>query len=244
MSSTNVIELPPAIAPEKTRDEFVEVLKILAHKLSQPLTCLRGSVEVALMGEIKEAECRQVLEQSLEESGRMAETLEMIRDVLETEGSEEDIQPVSWRRSIEKSLQEAAPADGECTLQLVCDASDEVCVKARPQHLDTATRRLLDWVFREARGNLPVRIELSACGETACLSICEGDLPPDAKRTEKSGRTHTLEEALEPRGLEVWMVRRAIERQGGWLKVNRMPGAGRCYRLYLPLAFSGMARHA
>lgn len=75
--------------------EVIEVLRGLAHKLSQPLTSLRGSLEVALMDEMDEKECRKVLEQSLEETYRVAEVLETLREVLEAEDPGDDFQPVS-----------------------------------------------------------------------------------------------------------------------------------------------------
>jgi len=205
---------------EKIREDVLEVLGTLVHKLSQPLTSLRGSVEVALMGQIIESEFRQVLEQSLEESRRMTEIIRMLRDVLEMEGPDGDIQPVLWRQSVEKSLKEAEFGDRHCRLRLVCDVADEVRVKASPQHLDTATRRLIGRVLKAAPGNHEVRIGLSVRGEAACLSICAKSLPC---------------ETLEPGDVDWWIIHRAVERQGGWLAISGVPETGRCYQLYLPL---------
>jgi len=221
----NLMGLPLANGSEKVPQDFLEVLGTLVHKLSQPLTSLRGSVEVALMEKIEEPEFRQVLERSLEESHRMTEIIKMLRDVLEMEASGEDVQPVPWRQSVEKFLKEAALVDGNCRLQLVCDVADEVWVKASPQHLDTATRRLIGRVIKAARRNHVVRIRLSVRGEAACLSICaESSLP----------------ETLEPGDVDGWIVHRAIERQGGWLTISGVSEAGRCYELYLPLAPSAV----
>lgn len=244
MSSTNVIDRPSASTSEKARDEFVEILGILAHKLSQPLTCLRGSVEVALMVEISEAECREVLEQSLEESHRMAEILGMLRDVLEVEVFKDQIRPVSWRRSIEETFKEVVPDGGNCSLQFVSAANDEVWVNASPQLLDMVTRRLLKRAIKVAQENTPVRFELSSCNETACLSICEGNLFPEAETMGKESQPQSLQETVSAADFEVWLVRRAIKRQRGWLKVNSRSDASRCCRLYLPLAFPGMVRRS
>lgn len=240
----NVIELPLTSASEKTQDEFVEVLRILAHKLSQPLTCLRGSAEVALMGKIRESECREVLELSLEETHRMTQTLELLRDVLEMEGAEEGVQPVNWKRSIEKSLQEAMSVDGHCGLQFVCDIMGDVWVKASPQHLDTATRRLISRAIKERGGETAARIVLSVDGDAACLSICGEGLSPNAGHTAKVNSTQTSQEALGSEDPEWWLIRRAVECQGGWLKISRLPDAGHCYQLCLQLAFSEVPQNA
>lgn len=70
---------------QPSRDEFVEALRNQIHDLSQPLTSLQGSLEVALLGEMDEAECRQILEQSLEEARRIALGFVKLRKVLEAE---------------------------------------------------------------------------------------------------------------------------------------------------------------
>lgn len=240
----NVIELPLSCTPEKTGDEFVNVLRTLVHKLSQPLTCLRGSVEVALLGEIRELECREVLEQSLEESHRMAQTLELLRDVLESESSElnDCVQPSSWRHSIEKSLQESMLLKECCGLQFVCDAMDEVWVKASEHALDTAMRRLLDWVIKRRNGRTPARIVLAVDRDAACLSVCVDGSPYKAKRAGKTGQKDFPAGTLESEDPELWTVRRTIERQGGRLEISRIHGTDCNYQFYLPMAFSEVAQ--
>ncbi len=169
---TNLRDMLEAKGAEKASEDFLEVLRKLAHKLSQPLTSLCGSVEVALMGELDEAACRQVLESVLYESRRMADALETLRDLLELEGSSEGAQPVSWTQQVEKSLQEAASAAENHHAQLVSNLKDEVWVEASPEQLDTATRKLIGRAIGEGSGKHVVRVGLSVRGETACLSVC------------------------------------------------------------------------
>lgn len=239
----SLIELPLPSRPEKGQDEFVEVLQELAHKFSQPLTCLRGSVEVALMGEIKESECRKVLEQALEESHRIAEILEKLRDVLDMGSWRGDVQPVSWRQSIERALEDAATADRKFCAQFFCDIKGEVWVQANPYHLDMATRRFIGQAIKEGRPGQTVRVELSVLANIACLSIRgkvrslnlefagEGDLSHNASQNEEPGVEM----------LDWWILSRTVERQGGWLKISRMPGDFCYYELRMPIARSRMA---
>jgi signal transduction histidine kinase len=238
---TELTRLPRATALETRSDDFLEVLRMLAHRLSQPLTSLRGSVEVALMGDLDKSECQQVLEISLQESHRIAEILETLRDVLEMEGAGVEVQPVSWTRSVEKLLQEAAFADKEGCPQLVSDVKEEVWVKANPQHLDTATARLIGVAIRAARARREVRISLSARAETACLSVCEEGAPPQTGAAASGFSATFVPEKPILEGLDKWVVRRAIERQGGWLKVSQVSENCRCYQLNLPLASTEIA---
>lgn len=233
--------LPLATVPEAVSDDFLEVLRMLAHRMSQPLTTLRGSIEVALMGEMDKLECRQVLELSLQESHRMAEILGALRDVLEMQGAGEQPQPVSWTQCVEKLLEDAASVDKNCCPQLVSDMKKEVWVKASPQHLDTATARLIGGATRAARARREVRICLSACAGTACLSVCEEGAPTEGEATANGFSANFVPEKPILGGLDKWVVRRAIERQGGWLEVSQVSETCRCYQLSLPLVTTELA---
>lgn len=240
----NVIELPLANAPERVRDEFVEVLKILAHKLSQPLTCLSGSVEVALMGEINDSDCREVLKQSLEESRRMAEILEALRDVLEIESSGEDHQLFSWKQNIENTLKQAAVTGVDGCVQFTCEPGDEVWVKANPYHLSIATRRLICHLTRNHCRGPVVRVGLAVFGKTACLSIYEKEAPSGVKLIPRAHWADSLGDSVGPEGLDWWILRRVIQRYGGWAKCAQIPNADRCFQINLPLARCNAAQRA
>lgn len=230
--------VPLAGALETTNEDFLEFLRMLAHKLSQPLTSLRGSVEVALMGQLDVSECRRVLELSLHESHRMADALETLRDVLEMESSGDPVQPVSWTREVEKLLEARLPAGTDLDLQLVVDLQKYIWVRASLQHLDAATARLIAGAIRVAHGNRLVRISLSAGDGTARLAVCEEKTSPDVEAggegPPKALEAHVLG------GLDQWVVRRAIERQGGKLQVSQDSEAC-CYTLSLPLAMPEIA---
>jgi signal transduction histidine kinase len=225
---TDQRSLPLAGTLETTNEDFLELLRMLAHRLSQPLTSVRGSVEVALMGELDLAECRRVLELTLQESHRMANALETLREVLEMEGSSELAHPVSWTRRVEELLEQAAPGGRERGVQLVSDVKEDIWVKASPQRLDAATARLIAGAIRVARGNRLVRIRLSAGAQTACLSVCEEVPSPDSLEPPVLG------------ALDQWVVRRAVERQGGGLKICQNSETC-CYQLSLPLAMPEIA---
>lgn len=226
---------PPLATPLETGgDDLLEFLRILAHRMSQPLTSLRGTVEVALLGDLDESECRRVLKISLQESQRMAEILQALRDVLDMEGAAEQVQPLSWTQNVEKLLEEAASGDKEGCPRFVSEVKDEVWVRASPRHLHTATARLIGGAIRAARARREVRVSLSVREETACLSVWEGAAPLAAGRFSPA----YIQESPILEGLGQWVVRRAIEHQGGWLKVSPVSEGCRCYELSLPLVTS------
>lgn len=231
----NLIDLPSAKAPEKNGGDFVEVLSVLVHKLSQPMTSLSGSIEVALMEEVGEHHCRRVLEQSLEEFRRITGILKALRKVIEIESPDEDVQAVPWTQRVEKSLKEAAAVEEDCLPQVVSGALEEVWVKAIPQHLDMVTRGLMHQVIKAGCGKRSVRVTLSVRGKNACLSIYEEGSSSDADPGYRTGRKDFSAERLQPEDLDWWMIRRAIGHMGGSLKFIRVPTTVCGYELRLPL---------
>ena len=238
---TKLINPPPASAVEKSSQDLPGVLRMLAHKLSQPLTTLRGSVEVALMGKLDESECRQVLELSLQESHRMAEILEALRNVLELEGPGEELKPILWARNVERRLAKATSVDKNGACQLVSKIDPDIWVKANFYPLDLATERLLSGAVRAACGNHVVRIELSVHGDMACLSVNDAGVLHTSNAAVYGMPPPLIPELLQPGSLDEWIVRRAMERQGGWLDIIRISESELCYCLNIPLAFAGQA---
>ena len=223
-----------ANGPETGTADLLEVLRFLTHKLSQPLTSLRGSIEVALMGESDKAEYRRVLTLSLHECQRIAETLEAFRDVLDIEGPVENIQRLSWTQCVEQLLEAAALVDQSNPLQLAGNLKTEVWVMASPPHLTVATRRLINSAVKAARCKRKIRIELSATEGAACLSVFEHSAHPAVESARNSPT------AFDPgmpllAGIDKLLVRRAAERQGGRLELRKISETCHCFQLILPL---------
>ena len=222
--------------PNTKKDDFLEALTRLAHMLSQPLTSLRGSAEVALMGQLNESEARHVLELLLEEFNRMAEVLEALREILEMEASDSEIQPVSWTRNIKKALEAEASADDDRRQRLIVSLPSEVYVKANPCWLDMATQRLVGRALKAAHRLHSVRVELSVVDETACLSV-RGEGRSADLTTAATGAGASYSPSVLELGEASWLVvRRAVEGQGGRLEVSWPSENVCCCRIYLPLA--------
>ncbi len=224
------------------RDEFLEVLRKLIHKLSQPLTCLRGSLEVALLGEMDEDECRRVLAQLLEEAHRMARSLENLRAVLEAEDPGKDFQPLRWGRLVMKVLQEVAPLARRERLRLNFESRVDADVMVNPPRAEAALRQLFERVIRSGPRKRTINIQLSVQENTASLSICDDG--PASKRGARARKTTPLVGVTGPGGqtqLDWWILRHAVESQGGRLEIEKTSRRGVCCRVYLPLASSEAA---
>jgi len=223
------------------KDDFLELLGSIAHKLSQPLTSLRGTVEVGLMGEMDVQEYRRILEISLQETQRVAETLEALRDIVEMERAGVQAQPLAWTAVIEEALQHTAQADQVDRPRLVSEARGEVWVKASPQRLTLATTRLIAGAVRANRDGHAVRIILSVAKETASLKVLEQCAPAAEQGVHRPGTPGATAKPVLGE-LEKWILSRAVECLGGRLSVEQSSQTSRCYQLELPLASPRVAR--
>lgn len=228
-------------ARARRRDDFLEVLGSLAHKLSQPLTSLQGTVEVALMGEMDVKEYRRILEISLQETQRVAETLEALRDIVEMERAGIQVQPVSWTAVIEKAVVDTAHTDQVDRPPLVSEAGREVWVKASPQRLTLATTRLIGRAVRANRDGNAVRIIVSVDKETASLKVFE-ECPPARDQDANGPGTPGSSAKPVPGELEKWILNRAVEAPRGRFTIRQSSQTSRCYQLDLPLASPRIAR--
>jgi K+-sensing histidine kinase KdpD len=224
-------------------NEFIEVLRGLTHELSQPLTSLRGSLEVALIGEIHETECRKVLEQSLEETNRVAEVLATLREALEAEDPGDNFQPARWDLLVTRALEAVEPAAREKGLRFVLESMAETYVNVNPLRVEAAICEFFRQMTRRSVPESAICIRLSVQKRTALLSAYGDGLQWDAAAPEaKTQPLASSPRAMERTQLEGWILRRTIEGQGGWLEIEKIPPRGFCYRIYLPLVSSETAR--
>jgi K+-sensing histidine kinase KdpD len=227
------------------RDEFIEVLRNLIHELSQPLTSLRGSLEVALLEETGSSEHGQVLEQCLEEAHRMAQGLGTLRNVLEAEDAGEYFQPVSWKQVVKEALKEVVPMAREKALQLIVESMADAYVKVNPPRFESVMRELLQQMILHGSRGQVIRMRLSVHESGALLTVCDGRLASDANATAKETKPATrLAEALYKDQPDWWILRRSIEGQGGRLEIEKNSRGGLCCRVYIPLASSEIPRAA
>jgi signal transduction histidine kinase len=218
---------------ERTPSELVEILRRLIHELSQPLTALRGSLEVALLGEVKEPECRAILQQSLEEAHRLAAGLATLRDVLEAEDPGEDFHEVNWKQLVAKAVRETIPAARIKGLQIVVETLADAYVKVNAPRAEASLRELLRLLIQRSAQSGSLGIRLSTHEGNAELSISEEGplLATPSPASSFPERMHGTE-------LSWWILRRSFEIQGGKFEIEAVPsGHVRC-RVLLPVALS------
>jgi len=143
-------------------DKCRECLGAMAHRLAQPMTALRGSIELALMGKRSAADYRSVLEQSLQLADNLSQLIVSLRDLGESSAPAGAARWVLLDATAAEVLaeMEGLAQSRDLHLQFHAEGKAEVC--ADPERLREALQSLLGWIIQNCAGGGVITMELSA----------------------------------------------------------------------------------
>jgi two-component system sensor histidine kinase BaeS len=139
-----------------------ECLAALAHRLAQPITALRGGIELGLLREHSAAEYQAILKQSQELADRMAQLIVSLRDLGESgapAGAAQNVSIEQMVRDVQREVQALAESR-ELRLQVAAQGPAQVC--ANPDRLREALQELLAWIIQNSTGGSVLTVEVSA----------------------------------------------------------------------------------
>jgi len=87
-----------------TRQECGECLGGVAHRLSQPLTALRGSLELALRTELSAQDSRAALEQAFELTELLVQLMRSLRELAEAARTDAPAKLLSLRDLVQETV--------------------------------------------------------------------------------------------------------------------------------------------
>ena len=217
-----------------------ECLAALAHRLAQPMTALRGGIELGLMGKRSAADYRSLLEQSLQLADSMAQLIISLRDLGESGAPGGSPQCVLLEATATEVLAEMEgwAQSRELRLQLNAEGTVKVCLN--PERLREALQSLLAWVIQNSAGGGVITVELSASEGEARVFLS----PP--RLDWQYLQVKVLEEITNPgllfshaakNGALGWAInQRLLDALGGRLEIlTDGPDAG-CIRVRFPMA--------
>jgi signal transduction histidine kinase len=145
-----------------TCEQCHECLAALAHRLAQPMTALRGGIELGLMGKRSAADYRSLLEQSLQLADTMAQLIISLRDLGESGAPAGPSQSVLLEAMATEVLAEMGGVAESRDLRLQLQTEGTVKVCANPDRLREALQSLLAWVIQNSAGGGVIALQLSA----------------------------------------------------------------------------------
>jgi len=217
-----------------------ECLAAMAHRLAQPMTALRGGIELVLLGKRSAADYRSLLEQSLQLADNMAQLIVSLRDLGESSAPGGPPQCVLLEAAASEVLAEMGGLAQSRELRLQLNAEGAIKVCANPERLREALQSLLAWVIQNSAGGGVIVLELSVAeGEARLvLSPSRQDLQYlQVKILEDITSPGLLFSHAAKNGALGWVInQRLVDGLGGKLEIlSDVPEAG-CIRVRFPLA--------
>ncbi len=237
------------IPPEECR----ECLAAMTHRLVQPLTALRGGLELGLLGKPSELDYRALLQQSLELTDALTQMVVSLRNLGESGVSSGPLQCVSLNAFVQQSMAEVAAWAQSRNVSLQLMAEEAVKISANPERLSEALQALFAWVIQNASwqntpgqnsaGGATLSIFLSTFGEQAHLLLS----PPktdghylQVKMLEDITIPGVLFSYASKAGTLGWAInQRLVEGLGGKLEILTAEGEAGRIRVRFPLAPQG-----
>ncbi len=216
-----------------------ECLGSLAHRLSQTLTVLRGTLELALLGERTAAAYRAALEQALPLADQFVQLLDSLRDLAESLGSGGRCEAVPLYPLVEETVEAWRGWAESRGLDIALAPGREIQAWAHPEKLRLALHKTLYSLFLRSAGDGTIAIAVSRSGDTACLTFSdprpgEAQMEPGPRRPPTNPGS-LFSAAAQGSNLEGMIAQRLVEAMGGNFQVENDASGGCSVRLALPL---------
>jgi two-component system, OmpR family, heavy metal sensor histidine kinase CusS len=155
-----------------------ECLGAIAHRLAQPITALRGGIELGLMGTRTAAEYRAILEQSMQLADGMVQMIVSLRDLGESVGVGGPKQSVNLKSVIEETLAEMESLALARELRFDFKAGELKDVAVDAVRVREAFHGLMRWIIQNSAGagTITVKCQLTEGKAQVLLSPPRLDL--------------------------------------------------------------------
>jgi signal transduction histidine kinase len=212
----------------------------MAHRLAQPMTALRGGIELGLMGKRSAADYKALLEQSLQLADNMAQLIVSMRDLGESGAPGGKSQCVLLEATASEVLAGMEGLAQSRDIRLLFSATGEASVCANPERLREALSSLLAWVIQNSAGGGVIAMQLSTAG-------CEARVFLSPPRVDLQYlQIRVLEDITTPgllfshaakNGSLGWAIsQRLLDGVGGKLEIVTEGPDASCIRVRFPLA--------
>lgn len=234
------VELHPGVATVETpRSALPAGLPEIIHRLNQPLTALRGALELGLMTEGTLVDYRSALEESLHQADALIGMLGRLSEMVEAEDSAEPPEPVPLVQLVRTACDEMLPLADSRRITLSLKAQGDFTVDARGRWLRQAIYKVIHHAVERSPERGAVLVSLVGSQGAACLRISDDGPAPRPGELDHllQGRSlgQLFSEAVKHGTLEWAIAKRIFEIQGGAVRAETKSGGGCCFSACLPL---------
>ncbi len=236
MTEPQQTALPKQLSSSTLAPGFLDII----HCLSQPLTALRGSLELGLLTEGSVADYRSALNEGLAQADSLARLLDSLRELVEAEEATDTVERVLLEQLIKEADSEMRLLADFRRLNLAFNFKGSFPVRANLRRLRQAVYKVIHQAIQRTPALGTVLVSLSTSGCNACLTVT--DQGPAHRQGElehlslATSLGELFSEALKNGTLEWAIAKRIFEVQGGGVRVESLPQGGCCFDASLPLA--------
>jgi signal transduction histidine kinase len=209
--------------PKPGQDEEVSLLAAIAHRLSQPLTALRGTLELARLKAKSVPEYRAAVEKALESADRVAWFLQDLRELAEASAPAGEGASVSLDEVTGSVVDDLRPIAASHGVSIQSRLEKGLVAETYREHLYQALLKVLhDAILRSPEGK-NVRIELRSVPDGAQWVVARQGAPFPFAETELSLNTlltgQILARAVGESFLALAAAKQLVEALGGSLSI-------------------------
>ena len=216
-------------------------LSAVSHEMAQPLTILRGSLELALEKEWNAEERRSWLEEALEQTDRLIQVNVFLRELAEAGTLTAVTEKTSLSVLVNDLARDLLPMAEVQKLRLVVQCEDNLSVVANEKRLQQALVNVIGNAISHTPEEGGVGISLKRSGTEACLDI--SDTGPGVSPEELTQffdpfyHSPTAPQVgIDRNVLGLSVAKRIIETLNGTIWLESKTEQGRCFHIRLPLA--------
>ncbi len=208
-------------------------LPSLIHRLSQPLTALRGSLELGLLIEGNAADYRLALEEGLAQADHLVHLVNWLRDMVEAGESGEADERAQLGYLVKTAREELEPLAATRGVTLILESHTDSNVRGSAKWLRHAVYRVVHRALERSPDRGTVHISLSKRDSEPCLRVSDqgpAARPGELDHLARASSLGQLFADASKRGTLDWAMAKLIfEAQGGLARVECEPGQGCCF---------------
>jgi signal transduction histidine kinase len=207
-------------ALQSRSDESRRIYEELLHRLKQPLTALRGTLEVALLPGQSPGDLDQAVHAALGLVESLTGDFDLLQEAIESDDPGDQTANMQWIELIQRAATEVSELQTTRRVRVSIRWEKNCRVRANRERLFKATEDCLRLAIERSPAGSVVRASLVRRDKGMLLTVRYAVRPqslpgPPPKRTE----------ALWPDEIREWLLKRTIKAQGGslWTK-SHSPG--------------------
>ncbi len=189
--------------PVAAERELRHLVSDLFHELTQPLTIMRCSLELALLQTPSPEQYGEIVSRVLSQAEQASWLVTAIRELFDATQTGEDGQVLELRSAVEDAVGDLLPVAEAAGVQICCLPLSACPVWFDAQRLRQGLFHLLGSIVGSGERGAMVKIELNQCGAEGLLALTVSDAKRDDPSSAGSDEAHPPQELVRRLGLGI-----------------------------------------